>query len=174
MVLAFIVLLVVIPLVELYVILQVAHQIGGLDTIGLLIASSIVGGVLLRVQGLGVIRRFRSALAHGELPAAPLVDGLLIGVGGLLMLVPGFVSDTLGLLLLLPPVRAVARRVVLRRARARLRTYTDGPLGRAAGRWVGGDPSGFGRSAPADVIDVDGWEEPPRSGRPMLRQGPRS
>lgn len=156
-------LLVVVPLVELYVIIQVAQQIGGLSTIGLLILSSVIGGWLLRVEGFGVVRRFRSDVMAGRLPAAPLVDGLLILVGGLLMLVPGFVSDTLGLLLLLPPVRLLARKTVLRRAQVRVQGWGGGPRRR---------PEQAG-STDGVVIDVEGWEEPPVHDYPTLPRGPR-
>lgn len=108
------------PLVELYVILQVGREIGALPTIALLLAASAVGSLLLRSQGRAVWRRFRAALAAGRPPARETVDGALVLLGGALMLAPGFVSDLLGIALLLPPTRAVARRLVLRHARGRL------------------------------------------------------
>ena len=161
-------LLVVIPLAELFVIIQVAHQIGGLNTIGVLVLSSIIGGWLLRVEGFGVMRRFSADVSRGKVPAAPLVDGLVILVGGLMMLLPGFITDALGLLLLLPPVRALARKAVLAKVQTKVRVVTDDPLG-AAGRWMGGrrgwDARGDGYG---DVIDVESWEEPPRHNHPML------
>lgn len=105
----------VVPIFELYVIIQVAHAIGVFDTLGLLILDSIIGGWLMKREGLGVLRRLQTKLQGGELPSTELVDGFLILFGGALMLAPGFVTDILGILLLLPPVRAVVRRVLARR-----------------------------------------------------------
>jgi UPF0716 protein FxsA len=105
----------VVPIVELYVIIQVAHVIGVLDTLGLLILDSLVGGWLMKREGLGVLRRLQSKLQAGDLPSTELVDGFLILFGGALMLAPGFLTDLFGMALLLPPVRAVVRRILARR-----------------------------------------------------------
>jgi UPF0716 protein FxsA len=113
-------LFIVVPLAELYVILQVGHAIGALWTIGLLVLSSLIGTVLVRSQGRSVWRRFRTTLATGRPPARETVDGALVIIGGALMLAPGFITDALGALLLLPPSRALARRGILRNARSRL------------------------------------------------------
>ena len=113
--LALALLFLVVPIIELYVIIQVAHAFGVLTTLGLLILDSIVGGWLMRHEGLGVLRRLQAKLQGGELPSTELVDGFLILFGGALMLAPGFLTDLLGMALLLPPVRAVVRRVLARR-----------------------------------------------------------
>ena len=105
----------VIPIAELYVIVQVAHAIGVFDTLGLLVLDSLLGGWLMKREGMGVLRRLQAKLATGELPSTELVDGFLILFGGALMLAPGFLTDILGIVLLLPPVRAVIRRVLARR-----------------------------------------------------------
>ncbi|HMJ02130.1 MAG TPA: FxsA family protein [Conexibacter sp.] len=113
-------LFIVVPLVELYVTIQVGQAIGALPTIGLLLLDSLLGTLLLRAQGRTVWRRFRAALAASRPPARETVDGALVIVGGTLMLTPGFVTDAFGILLLLPPSRAVVRRGILRSARTRL------------------------------------------------------
>jgi UPF0716 protein FxsA len=113
-------LFVVVPIVELYVIIQVGQEIGALPTIAILVADSILGSVLLRSQGRGVWRRFNEGLAAGRPPAREVLDGVLVIFGGALLLTPGFLTDVLGLLLLLPPTRAVVRRVLVRRFAARL------------------------------------------------------
>jgi UPF0716 protein FxsA len=105
----------VVPLVELFVLLQVGQAIGVLNTIGLLVLMSILGGWLMKREGLGVVRRVQAAVNAGRVPGTELVDGFLILLGGALMLTPGFLSDVLGILLLVPPVRAVVRRVAARR-----------------------------------------------------------
>ena len=113
-------LFIVVPLVELYVIIQVGQAIGALPTIGLLLLDSLLGSLLLRSQGRAVWERFRAALASGRPPARETLDGALVIVGGTLMLAPGFITDAFGVLLLLPPSRAVVRRGILRNARSRL------------------------------------------------------
>lgn len=108
------VLFLVLPIAELYVIVQVASGVGILNTIGLLVAVSVVGAWLCKHEGIGVLRRIRSALDRYEVPHRELVDGGLILFAGALLLTPGFLTDVLAVLLLLPPTRAIARGVVLR------------------------------------------------------------
>ena len=119
----------VIPIVELYVIIQVAHAIGVFDTLGLLVLDSLVGGWLMKREGMGVLRRLQAKLSTGELPSTELVDGFLILFGGALMLAPGFLTDVLGMALLLPPVRAVARRLLARRFKTTIISRGSASLG---------------------------------------------
>lgn len=105
----------VVPILELAVILQVGSAIGVWNTIGLLLLMSVLGGWLMKKEGLGVLRRIQRTIEQGRVPGTDLVDALLILLGGALMLTPGFLSDLLGMSLLLPPVRAVVRRVLARR-----------------------------------------------------------
>lgn len=109
------VLFLVVPLVELYVIIQVGQAIGALNTVGILLLDSVIGGWLMKREGLAVFRRLQSKLEQGEVPGSELVDAFLILFGGALMLTPGFVTDLVGMALLLPPVRVVVRRVLARR-----------------------------------------------------------
>jgi UPF0716 protein FxsA len=105
---------VLLPLLELYVIVVVATQIGVLNTIALLILVSMVGGWLVKREGLSVLRRLQRTVDAGEVPHREVVDGFLLLIAGLLLMVPGFVTDIPGLLLLLPPVRAGLRVALLR------------------------------------------------------------
>ena len=107
-----VVLFIVVPIVELYVIIQIGGLIGVLPTLALLLADAILGSLLLRHQGRGAGRRFNQALAERRFPGREVADGLMIAVGGTLLLTPGFVTDVFGLLLLIPPTRAVARRLL--------------------------------------------------------------
>ena len=154
------VLFLVVPIVELYVIVQVAGGIGVLETLGLLIVVSIVGAWLVKAQGIGLIRRVQAKLAAGEMPGKELVDGALILFAGALMLTPGFVTDTVGLLLLLPPTRAIVRTFVMKRfsvmADAQVASFGFGP-----GTGRGPTVFGFGSS---QVFDVDGRETDRSSG----------
>jgi UPF0716 protein FxsA len=107
-----------VPFAELYVLIQVGHAIGVLNTLGLLLLVSIVGAWLAKREGIGVFRRMQAALNAGRVPGAELVDGFLILLAAALMLTPGFLTDIVAIFLLLPPVRAVVRRT-LRRSFAR-------------------------------------------------------
>ncbi len=102
--------LVVVPVVELYVIIQVGGWIGFLPAIALLLSISIVGGYLVKRQGTGTWRRAQAQLRAGELPAAELMDGAVILAAGAMLLTPGFVTDAIGLLLLVSPLRWLPRR----------------------------------------------------------------
>jgi UPF0716 protein FxsA len=103
------VLLLVMPVVELAVIVQVAREVGVLETFVLLIAVSVAGAWLLKQQGLATWRSLQATMARGEVPTKEATDGALILFGGALLLTPGFVTDALGLVLLIPPTRAVVK-----------------------------------------------------------------
>lgn len=118
LVLAFI----VVPIAELYVLLQIGQAIGVLPTIALLIADSLLGSWLMRSQGRAVWLRFNRALGEGRVPGREVIDGVLIIFGGALLLTPGFLTDVLGLVLLAPPTRALVRGVLVRRFGGRLVT----------------------------------------------------
>jgi UPF0716 protein FxsA len=124
-------LFIVVPLVELYVIIQVGQAIGALPTIGLLLLDSLLGAWLLRSQGRAVWRRFQETLGAGRAPAREVLDGVLVIAGGALLLAPGFITDVFGALLLAPPSRSLVRRGIVRHARSRLFV---GLAARGAGR----------------------------------------
>jgi UPF0716 protein FxsA len=161
-------LFIVVPILELFVILQVGQAIGVLPTIALLIADSVLGSVLMRSQGRTAWRRFNAALAEGRIPHREVLDGALVIFGGALLLTPGFVTDVLGIVLLLPPTRAVVRAVLVRRLLPRIVVGGVGGLGGLGGP---GGPRGRGRPsgrrpgpAPRDG-DVEGSAteiDPPR------------
>jgi UPF0716 protein FxsA len=113
--LALILIFVIVPIAELYVILQVGDAIGVGPTILLLVADSLLGSFLLRTQGRTVWRRFNVALAESRMPHREVLDGVLVIFGGAFLITPGFITDVFGLLLLLPPTRAVIRRLVVAR-----------------------------------------------------------
>src|SRR3954465_4948726 len=157
-----IVLFIVVPIAELYVIIQVGQLIGVVPTLLLLLADALLGSLLLKHQGRGAWRRFNEALAARRFPGREVVDGVLIVIGGTLLLTPGFLSDIFGLFLLIPPTRAIARRLLKRL-----------PLGRFAVAAIpGGNRGGLGqaergaRRAPARDYDFEATaEEVPSDGR---------
>lgn len=113
-------LFIAVPLVELYVIIQVGQAIGVLPTIALLFLDSILGAALVRSQGRAAWLRFNRALSERRVPAREVFDGALIIFGGALLLTPGFITDVFGLLLLIPPTRAAIRRTLSTVARRRM------------------------------------------------------
>ena len=116
---------IVVPLLELYVILKVGDAIGVLWTVALLLVDSVVGTMLFRSQGRTIWRRFNETMAAGRVPHRELIDGVLIIFGGAFLITPGFLTDILGLLLLLPPTRSVVRRLVARRLGRRIVTTRE-------------------------------------------------
>lgn len=109
-----VVLLIAVPILELWIIVQVAGEIGVLNTIGALLAISVLGAWLLKQQGLATWARLQTTLARGEMPTKEITDGALILFGGALLLTPGFMTDVVGLILLFPPTRAIVKRAFRR------------------------------------------------------------
>src|SRR3954451_14003694 len=106
-------LFIVVPIAELALIIQVGDLIGVWWTIAILIADSILGTVLMRSQGRAAWRRFTVMMQSGLPPAREVLDGVLVIFGGALLLTPGFITDVFGLVFLLPPSRAIVRRVLV-------------------------------------------------------------
>jgi UPF0716 protein FxsA len=114
--LALIALFLVIPFLELYIILEVVGPaLGAPLTILLLAVDSIIGALLFKSQGRSVWRRFNRTMSEGKVPHREVVDGVLVIFGGAFLITPGFLTDIFGVLLLLPPTRAVIRRLLIRR-----------------------------------------------------------
>jgi UPF0716 protein FxsA len=161
---------IVVPIAELYVLIQIGQAIGVLPTIALLILDSILGAALMRQQGRAAWLRFNRALTEGRVPGREVIDGVLVIFGGALLLTPGFLSDILGLFLLLPPTRAIIRGLLVRRFGARLvASATSGAemrFGRVfgAGAGAGGRGPAAGRGYDDDVVDSTAREVPPRRG----------
>jgi UPF0716 protein FxsA len=135
------------PIAELAVLVTTANAIGVPETIALLIVVSVVGAWLCKRSGISVLRRIQNTLNRGEIPANELIDGFLVLLAGALMLTPGFITDVFAILLLLPPSRAVARGVLMRRFRTRIERYTV-------------------RGSRADFIDVE-WHTESTPSRPQ-------
>jgi UPF0716 protein FxsA len=112
---------IVVPLAELYVIFKAADDwIGPAWTIILLAADSVIGALLLRTQGRAVWRRFNETLAAGRMPHREVQDGVMVIFGGAFLITPGFITDVVGLLLLLPPTRRAIRVFAMRTLRRRM------------------------------------------------------
>jgi UPF0716 protein FxsA len=128
-------LFVVVPIIELALIVQASHAFGFLNTLVVLVAMSVAGAWLMKREGLGIVRRVQLQLQRGQVPTREVVDGFLVLLGGALLLTPGFFTDVFGLALLLPPVRAVLRPVLVRRFRGRVVSYRSGGTVHDARSW---------------------------------------
>lgn len=153
---------IVLPVIEIWLITQVAGQLGWPLALVAVIGVSVAGAWLVRREGLGVIRRVQSSLGSARVPTNELADGAMIFFASALMLTPGFLTDAVGLALLIPPIRAILRPPVIAffRRRLDLRVGTVGGFGPGGGF---GSNAGFGFGGPpggprprGDVVDVDG------------------
>jgi UPF0716 protein FxsA len=166
-----VILFIVVPIAELYVIIQVGQAIGVLPTLVLLLADAILGSMLLKHEGRGAWRRFNEALAARRFPGKEVADGLLIVIGGTLLLTPGFLTDVFGLFLLIPPTRAIARRVLKRLTIGRFAVVGMGSGGPGPFRPPGGAGPRPGRDydfeGSAEEVPDEGDREPrlPRADR---------
>lgn len=107
------ILFLVIPLLEIYLLIEIGSQIGPVATISLVLFTAALGVFLLRLQGLATLNKVRTSLDNRELPAIPLVEGLFLLIAGALLLTPGFFTDFIGFVILIPPVRSHLAAVVL-------------------------------------------------------------
>jgi UPF0716 protein FxsA len=160
---------IVVPVAELYVIIQVGEAIGLVPTLVLLLLDALLGSMLLRHQGRAAWVRFNRALAENRLPHKEVFDGVLIIFGGALLITPGFLTDILGVFLLLPPTRAIVRGISSRIVRRRMAMGTLWTSVRTSGSSRrrpapdGPGPTPGGRDeyprgpAPDDLFS---WEEP--------------
>lgn len=163
-----IVLFIVVPIAELYVIIKVGELIGVLPTLVLLLADAVGGSLLLKHQGRGAWRRFNEALAARRFPGKEVVDGVLIVVGGTLLLTPGFITDVFGVFFLLPPTRALTRRLLRRFTLGRFTVVGvgggAGPFGQTGGPFgPGGEPPpsrDYDFDATAEEVPSNGHQEP--------------
>jgi UPF0716 protein FxsA len=150
--LALIAIFIIVPLAELYVILRVGDAIGLAPTLALLVADSLLGSWLLKTQGRAVWNRFNAALGAGRVPHSEVIDGVLIIFGGAFLITPGFITDIVGVFLLLPPTRAVVRRIARRSIERRAVVRVAGRAGRARRRTGGQD---YDVEGTASEVDLD-------------------
>jgi UPF0716 protein FxsA len=169
-------LFILVPIAELFVIIQVGQAIGVGPTIGLMLLSAVAGAYLARSQGRQTWTRFNETMRAGKVPGREVMDGAMIIFGGALLLTPGFITDVLGISLLLPPSRAAYRKLV---KVAAARTPTGRPVlfiydripgsrrsgdgGGGAGTAGGSTPSGSGASASAGASGTRRRRRPSRA-----------
>ena len=114
--LIFLLLFVGIPLVELYLLIEVGSEIGAIPTLFLTVFTAVLGGLLVRLQGFTTALRVREAMERGEMPAIEMLEGVVLLVAGIMLLLPGFITDAIGFLCLVPPVRRGLLLAFLRRS----------------------------------------------------------
>lgn len=163
-----VVMFLVVPIVEIYVIVQVGQEIGALPTVALLVVESLIGAWLVRREGGRAWAALRTAVTSGQLPSRELADAALVLIGGTLLLTPGFVTDVFGFLFVLPLTRPVARRLlagfVARRATVAVSRIGPRP-GAGGGGPAGRRPAHDDRVVPGEVVD-DPRHPGPDDGRP--------
>ncbi len=106
-----------IPIAELYLLVKAGQYIGALNTVVIVIITGVAGAYLARLQGIHTLYKIKSALQQGRLPSGELVDALLIFIAGMALLMPGFITDAAGLILLFPPGRAVVKKLLAEKIR---------------------------------------------------------
>ena len=143
-------LFIALPIIELILLLRIGAWLGGWTAVALVLATGVIGAMLARSQGARVLLEIRAELGAGRLPVARLVDGAMILAAGLLLITPGILSDTFGILLLFPPSRSLVRRWVSGRMRRMVET------GRAQVTIIHGDAVRPDPAAPPDRRPTQG------------------
>ena len=109
----------IIPVVEIYLLIQIGTIFGALTSIALVIVTGFLGAYLARIQGLQTLFRIQKSLREGQMPSRELLDALLIGIAGLVLLTPGFLTDAFGFLLLIPNTRTAIKQWLHRQIEVR-------------------------------------------------------
>ncbi len=139
-------LLLALPLLEIAVFILVGQRIGVWMTLLAIVLTTLAGGILVRIQGRNLVADIRATMNAGGVPARAATDALMIGVAGLLLLIPGFITDIVGLALLVPPVRGLIYRWLASRVRV---------VSTAAGYRTGSDP--LLKRGPTVDLDDEDW-----------------
>jgi UPF0716 protein FxsA len=108
-------LLTLVPLLELYILIKIGGYLGAFPTVALVVLTALLGLVLARFEGLKTLQQIRQSLSQGIVPAEEMVDGVLIFVGGILLIIPGVLTDLFALVLLIPYSRTIFKRWLRRR-----------------------------------------------------------
>jgi UPF0716 protein FxsA len=149
-----VILFIVVPILELWLIIEIGGLIGVVPTLLLLLADALLGSLLLRHQGRGAWQRFNRAIAERRFPGKEVADGLLIAIGGTLLLAPGFITDIVGVVFLIPPTRAIVRRLLKAVVGKRV-VVMGGPAGAAYGAASAGSRAyGYARDSEGDVNEA--------------------
>ena len=119
-------LFILVPLVELYLFMTLGAQLGFPNTIAIIMITAIIGAALTKSQGRLAMAKFQQATSEGRMPHEEALDGLMILLAGAVLLTPGFLTDAIGFLLLIPPIRAIVRNSLAKRLRGKIKIVTPG------------------------------------------------
>lgn len=163
--------LLLVPIVEIGVFIAIGDRIGIFYTLLMILATAILGSILLRIEGFRVLNQIRSEMAAGKIPTKELTSGVMILIAGVLLLTPGFVTDAIGFLLFLPPVRSAIRAFIV----SRVKFQTMGGTGNGAGGFQAGfgsfsDDGPYPPNQPPEgpIVDLDeeAWSREPDASSP--------
>ena len=155
-------LFIVMPIVELYCIISVGEHIGALWTVVLVLLTAVIGVNLLRFQGMTTLARAQRNMAQGKMPAMEMMEGVALALAGVLLITPGFITDTIGFLLLTP----VSRRAIIRYLMSRSKGRAGGDFGGMGGGFGGNMGDGFGGGTNGDFQPGNRTQSPPDSTTP--------
>jgi UPF0716 protein FxsA len=155
----------VVPALELYLLVQLGQRVGVLPVLALLLSAAVLGGVLARAEGLRVLRTFQAALAEGRVPQEAVASGLLVLLGTALLVVPGVLTDLVGVLLFVPFTRRLCARLLVSRMQHAIDNGTLHVMHTQASSY--GAPRAH--RAAREIIDVEGEVLQPRAAAPALR-----
>lgn len=164
-----------IPLAEIALLIKVGGAIGVLATVGIVIATAVIGTSLLHRQGFGVLARAGESMNSGRLPVEPVIEGILLLIAGAFLLTPGLITDAIGFSLLVPFLRRTLAAWMLKRAlrsgMVRTATFTTGRSD-GGGEWPDDGGAGSHKGGPSDVIDGEYERVDERTIRPGRDTGP--
>ena len=155
-------LFIAVPIIEMLVLIQVGQEIGALWTIALVLITAFIGINLLRHQGLATLTRANWRIQSGQIPAKEILEGMLLAVGGALLLTPGFVTDGIGFLLLVP----VTRQFFASRLMGRFKSFASANVAGGSFGTQGFGQNGFGAGSTNDESIIDGEFEAPHNTQP--------
>ncbi|MCR9136940.1 MAG: membrane protein FxsA [Alphaproteobacteria bacterium] len=158
-------LLLIVPLAEIGAFVIIGREIGVLWTLAMVFVTAVVGSILLRVQGFGLLARIRTETEAGRVPGRELVHGVMILIAGVLLLTPGFITDTIGFLLFIPAVRDAGWALL----KNRISIVTAGGVGRGATHRANNEP----QSSPTIDLDEDDFQRDPDSDSPWNKKKDR-
>ena len=163
--------LLIVPIIEISVFIAIGDQIGVFYTVMMILLTALIGSILLRIEGFRILGQIQKDVAAGKIPTKELSNGVMILIAGVLLLTPGFVTDAIGFLLFLPPVRAAIRAFVV--SRIKLQTTSTGPgVGAGFGNGFGGfqsgrpDQSAHNQDSPIVDLDEESWTREPDPSSP--------
>ena len=135
----FLALFILTPLIEIYLFIEIGTVIGALQTILLIVVTAVIGVALLRHQGLSTMQKVQAQMQHGELPAVGMLEGMMLFFAGALLLTPGFFTDAIGFIILIPPIRRAIAIWFLERSGTIVKMHPKQPGSPHSGKYIDGE-----------------------------------